>query len=121
MNSKSNKKNLHTKSSQFNDRLYTDDSGISQVFKDHFATIASKIHEAVPVPGVAVWLTQYMDDFPQLNSFFYPSSTSADVMRVIMSLTIKKAPNSMYSLQSLKIISNLVLPLLSHLINKYFT
>ena len=121
LNSKCNKQNLNTKSLLFNNRLYTDDSGISQAFNDHFATIATKIRETVPVQGSTDGFTQYMDNFSQPNSFFLSPVTSADVEKVIMSLKNKKAPNHMYSIQSLKFISNLVSPLLSHLINKSFT
>ena len=56
----------------FNIRLYTDDSGLRQVFIDNFATVATKSREEVPVSASAVGFTKYMDDFSQPNAFFYP-------------------------------------------------
>ena len=70
LNTKSIKQNFNTKSLLFNNRLYTDDFGMSQAFNDNFATIATNISELVAVPRSAVRFTQYMGDFFQSSSFF---------------------------------------------------
>ena len=51
LNSKSNKKNSNINSLLFNNRLYTDNFGISQAFPHHFTTIAERFHETILLSG----------------------------------------------------------------------
>ena len=105
----------------FSISLYTHNFGISQVFTDNFSTIVNRNCEALPVTGSAVGCNQYMGSCLHPSSFFLSSVTSADVERVIMPVKNKKAPFTMYSIQSLKYIISLISPILCCLINKFFS
>ena len=71
----------------------------------------------MPAPVWAVGFTQHMDNRSNPASFLIFSVTSADVERVIMSLKNNKYSIYVYSNEFSKIISNLVSPILSYLMN----
>ena len=116
------KQNLNINSLLFKNRLYLDDFGIAQAFNDHVTTIAERVREAMPAPSATVGYSQYMPNFSLPSSFFLYPVTSADVEQVIISLKNKKKVSTcMYSVQSLKVLSSLISPILSHLNNNSFT
>ena len=122
MNCGSIKQNLNNNLLLFNNRLYTDDLGISQAFNDHLTTITERVLETMPGLSATVGFSQYMPNFSLPSSFFLYPVTSADVEQVIISLKNKKKVSTcMYSVQSLKVLSSLISPILSHLNNNSFT
>ena len=74
----------------------------------------------MPAPSFVVRFTQYKPIFLLSSSIFLSPFTSGDVEKMIMSLKNKKYSTSTYSVQSSKVISSLILPILSHLISNFF-
>ena len=101
---------------------YSEKIDIANILNDHFSTIAQKIDDSIPVvpPGHPEPL-DFMRHLGVPNSFFFSPITPNDVNRIILSFENKNSHFSTYSIKVLKSLSNLISPVLCHLINKSFS
>ena len=101
------------------DIRYENTKDICRVFNDHFASIAEKIDQQIPLPGPGCPnYLDYLNDFEGRQTFHFTPVSPFDIDRIINSFENKNCHTSNYSIRVLKAISPLISPILCHIVNK---
>ena len=112
---RSRKKSQTVESLVFNNRTYTETYDICQVLNEHFSSVASKLHESIPLSDVS--FTQYLNEIRNPALFTFMPITETEIESIIMSFKSKKCDISTYPVECLKIIKHIISPILAKIVN----
>lgn len=96
--------------------IISDPVSVSNIFNDHFSTIAGKLADDIPV--VDDNPLSYVDRLP--NSFVYFDSDAREVDKIILSFKSKQSCLKSIPSFVFKFVSDVISPVLSSLINETF-
>ena len=116
-----NRSRLEIKSIIKDNRIYKDGFEICELFNDFFTSVSSRIHDSIPPPISEDEFSYYLQDIQVTTQFEFSPIQIEEIENTILSLKENKSHISTYPNKSLKIISNLVSPLLSIILNKSLT
>ena len=102
-------------------RFYTDSFEICKLFNEFFSPLSIRIHESIPPPLSDDGCSYYLRNVYVNAKFEFSSIQIIEIESTVLSLKGNKSDISTYLIKILKLIGNLVSPLLTIILNKSLT
>ena len=102
----------------YNNENLTENLDIANAFNDFFCNIGKEITKNITIENNNIDHVTYLNEINVVNSFFFKPSNTRDIMSIISSLKNKKSHLNVIPTSVLKFLSNILSPILSHIINK---
>ena len=123
LNPTKSKKPVSIKKLLYKNETLTNNLDITNAFNDFFCNVGKEISESLhqnpqEIETVNCNHLTYLNDNNFMNSFYFNPCNSLDVISIIKSLKNKKSHINSIPVSVLKFISNLISPIISHIINK---